>query len=239
MKAFLLSTDPGTRLHPLADQTPKFLQPACGKSPLHQWLENLEKHGINEVLVNTRLPHEKIDVSQRHWTGGRTKISIFHEPGHLGNAGVILANKNWAAGPNPFLILNGDKVSNANLGKMISFHCRHGYPLTLGVVRTKAPGGGGIEAGEDGIITALAAKPGRPRSDLAAAGVYIADHRIFDFFPEQKPLEFGPLDLGLHVIPNMVGNAKIYFIQDFSLDAGTSSAYEAAHALWKERSNDP
>jgi NDP-sugar pyrophosphorylase family protein len=239
MKAFLLSTDPGTRLYPAANETPRFLQPVCGKSPLHIWLENLEKHGIKEVLINTRLPHEKIDVFEGHRAACRTKVSVYHEPGHLGNAGVILANKNWVPGPSPFLILQGDNVTGANLGKMISFHCAHGLPLTLGVLRTQIPGRGGIEVEEDGMVTALTPKPGYPRSNLAAAGVYIADHRIFDFFPEEKPLESGPLDLGLHVIPNMVGKMKVYFVQDFSLDAGTSSAYEAAHALWKERSNDP
>jgi mannose-1-phosphate guanylyltransferase len=240
MKAFLLSTDPGSRLYPLAEETPKFLQPACGKSSLHIWLENLEKHGIEEVLVNTRVPCEKIEVFQGQRAGGRTKISVCHEPYQLGSAGIILANKYRVAGPGPFLILNGDNLPNANLGKMISYHCGHGLPLTLGVVRTEDPGRCGIiEAAEDGVVTGLAEKPGPQKSNLAAAGVCIADYRIFDFFPEKKPLEFGPLDLGLHVIPNMVGKMKIYCIQDFALDPETSSAYEVAHALWRERSNYP
>jgi NDP-sugar pyrophosphorylase family protein len=204
------------------------------------WLEHLEKQGVEEVLINTRLPHEKIEAFQGDWTGAQTKISVFQELEHLGSAGVILANKDWVAGPEPFLILHCDKPTNANIGKMISFHCQHGFPLTLGVVKTQAPVcRGAVEAEEDGTVTALAEMSWCPKSNFAAADIYVADFRIFDFFPEEKPLESGPLDLGLHVIPKMVGNMKIYCIQDFTLDAGTSSAYEAAHALWKERSDDP
>ncbi len=103
MKAFLLFTDPWTGLYPLAEETPKFLQPVCGKSSLHIWLENLEKHGIEEVLVNTRVPYEEIEVFQGQWAGGRTKISVFHEPDHLGSAGIILANKDWVAAQGLFL----------------------------------------------------------------------------------------------------------------------------------------
>jgi NDP-sugar pyrophosphorylase family protein len=201
------------------------------------WLENLEKHGIEEVLVNTSLPHEKIESLQ---AVGQPKVSVFHEPGHLGSGGIILANKNWVAGPGPFLIVNRDNLTNANLAKMISFHCRHGLPVTLGVVRMQDPGRcGTVEAGEDGIVTALAEKPGGPKPGLAAAGVYVADRRIFDFFPEKKPSGLSPLDLERHVIPNMVGKMKVYFLQELALDDGTSSAYEAARALWRERSTVP
>ena len=93
-----------------------------------------------------------------------------------------------------------------------------------------------FDAGEDGTVTAFAAKPRQPGPGLADSGVYMTDYRIFDFFPEKKPLEFGPLDLELHVIPNMVGKMKIYFIQDLALDTGTSHAYEVALGLSGHRS---
>jgi NDP-sugar pyrophosphorylase family protein len=93
------------------------------------WLENLEKHGIEEVLVNTR-SREKIEVFSEKCTGW-TKISVFHELEQLGNAGIILANRDWIAGTGPFLNLNGDHLIDVNLGRMVTFHCGHGLPFTL------------------------------------------------------------------------------------------------------------
>ncbi len=238
MKAFLLSAGLGTRLRPLTDKVPKCLLPVCGKPLLQIWLENLEKHGIDEVLINTHWLHEKFEVFLRKWREGQTKISVCYEPVLLGSAGTLLANRGWVDGAQPFLILNGDNLTNVNLGKMISFHCGHGLPFTLGVFRAEDPRRCGIaEAGEDGIVTAFVEKPENPKSDLAAAGVYVADCRIFDFFPEKKPLKSEALDLGFHLIPNLAGKMKIYPIRDFLMDIGTPQAYESAQGLWMERNN--
>lgn len=238
MKAFLISDEFGTRLNPPAGETPACVRPAGGRSRLHTWLEHLERHGIEEVLVNFRPPGEQVEVFMEDAVKGRTKISVYHEYDRLGNAGIVLANRSWVAGSGPFLILNGDVLTGVNLGAMISFHCRHGLPLTLGVV-----GAGGrsrrrafIETEEDGTVTAFS-QNGCGEPNFAEAGVYIADRRIFDFFPARKTLEFRPLNLWRHVVPNMLGRMKTYFIQEFSpLDIGTSHAYEAAHALWRQRS---
>jgi mannose-1-phosphate guanylyltransferase len=53
MKAFLLSAGYGTRLKPLTNNIPKCLVPICGKPLLAWWMDLFEKHGINEVLINT------------------------------------------------------------------------------------------------------------------------------------------------------------------------------------------
>jgi len=116
---------------------------------------------------------------------------------------------------------------------MLAFHRQHGMPFTLGVFKTEIPSQCGIaEVGEDGVVKGFVEKPQTPKSNLAAAGVYIADERIFDFFPNSEPSP-SPLDLGFHVIPKLVGRMKAYLI-DFLIDIGTLESYKKACELWKE-----
>ena len=59
---------------------------------------------------------------------------------------------------------------------------------------------------------------------MAAAGVYVADQRLFDFFPADAA-SVTPLDLGFHVIPNLVGNMMAYSIEESLIDIGTPETY--------------
>ncbi len=239
LKAFLLSAGLGTRLRPLTNETPKCLLPINGKQLLQIWLEHLPKHGINEVLVNTHWHHEKVEAFLEKWQNNHLRVVTFYEPELLGSAGTLLANKDWVVEGEPFFILYGDNLTNVNLTKMLAFHRQHDLPFTLGVFRTAHPMECGIaEVDDDGVVTRFVEKPEQPKSDLAAAGIYIADRRIFQFFPEMKFASgittSSPLDLGFHIIPRLVGIMKACFIQEFLLDIGTPESYEKAQILWDE-----
>jgi hypothetical protein len=101
----------------------------------------------------------------------------------------------------------------------------------------KAPiGCGVVEVTEDDLVTAFVEKPENPKSDLAAAGIYVTDRRLFDFFPEMGPnwqnSAYQPLDLGYHVIPRLVGQMKVFRINDFLMDIGTLDRYQQAQVSW-------
>ena len=156
------------------------------------------------------------------------RVRLFYEKDLLGSAGTLLANKEWVADGRPFFILYGDNLTNVDLRRMYEFHLGHGLPFTLGVFRAERPEACGIaEIDKKGVVTAFVEKPENPMSDLAAAGVYVADWRIFDSFPSVEA-SHNPLDLGFHVIPRLIGKMKAYHIKEFLMDIGTVEAYEKA-----------
>ena len=233
LKAFLLAAGIGTRLRPLTNDIPKCLLPIGGKPLLQIWLEHLCKHGIDEVLISTHWHHEKVEEFLKRCCEYPLNVLTFHEPELLGSAGTLLANKDWVAEGQPFFILYGDNLTNVNLSEMLAFHRQHGMPFTLGVFKTKTPSQCGIaEVGEDGAVRSFVEKPENPKSNLAAAGVYVADRKIYDFFPQEGG-SLKPLDLGFHVLPNLVGRMKAYFI-DFLMDIGTPESYEKAQNAWRK-----
>jgi mannose-1-phosphate guanylyltransferase len=162
-------------------------------------------------------------------------VRLFFEPELLGSAGTLLANRERVADGQPFFILYGDNLTDLNLLKMDEFHHQHEWPFTLGVFKSDEPERCGIaEIDDNGVVVDFVEKPKNPKSNLAAAGIYVADQRIFDFFP-QNPELIRPLDLGIHVLPNPVGNMKAYFIEEFLMDIGTPDSYEKAQAIWSRK----
>lgn len=237
LKAFLLAAGLGTRLKPLTDEVPKCLLPIGGKPLLEIWLERLARQGFDEVLVNTHWHHQAVEAFLETWHDDHLRVRPFYEPKLLGSGGTILANRHWVEDGLPFFIIYGDNLTNADLRKIFEFHQGHGLPFTLGVFRSKTPEQCGIaEVAEDGLVTGFVEKPREPKSDLAAAGIYVADQRIFPFFPKMEP-KCGPgpslpLDLGFHVLPRLTGLMKAYLINEFLVDIGTLSQYEQAQLSW-------
>lgn len=162
------------------------------------------------------------------------EVGLFYEKELLGSAGTLLANKDWVGDDEPFFILYGDNLTDVNLTDMLSFHREHGSPFTLGVFKAWEPSQCGIaEIDQDSVVIDFVEKPENPKSNLAAAGIYVADQRLFEYFPSEEN-SLRPLDFGYHVIPNLVGNMKAYFIQEFLMDIGTPESYEKAQIIWPQ-----
>jgi mannose-1-phosphate guanylyltransferase len=236
-QAFLLAAGVGSRLEALTRETPKCLLPIQGKPLLQIWLELLRSQNVTKVLLNTHWLHEQVEAFVTRWQEQNPipRVTLFHEPVLLGSAGTIVANRHWVAPANPFLILYADNLTDVPVGRLVDRHVRHGLPFTLGVFRTAYPTQCGIaEIGPDDRVIGFEEKPAHPKSDWAAAGVYVADDRIYDAFPpSQKSGE--SLDFGFHVIPKLLGKMEAYYIHDFLMDIGTPEAYQQAVTAWQGR----
>jgi len=236
MKAFLLAAGLGTRLRPLTDKIPKCLVPINGKSLLLIWLELCQHHGITEVLINTHHLAEQVNEFIENHKSKFQFLTIrqTHEPVLLGSAGTLIANRKFVENESLFLILYVDNLTNANLTELIKFHHRHGDLFTMGLFRTDNPTSCGIaELDGNGKVISFVEKPQKPKSNLAAAGVYVASPKIFRFFKKGQREDFGRrLDLGFHILPKLVGHMYGYLINEFLLDIGDMESYQKAQREW-------
>jgi mannose-1-phosphate guanylyltransferase len=235
LKTFLLVAGRGERMRPLTDTIPKCLLPINGIPLLQIWLEHLERSGIDEVLINTHWLHGMVEEFVERWASRHKniKITLFHESTLLGSAGTLLANRKWV-GSNPFFIIYGDNLTQLNLQNMLAVHKKSGLPLTIRIYKGADPKRAGIVCiGENDIVTDFEEKPDTPKSDLGAGAIYVADSRIFDFFPGPNEVATGGvLDLSYHVLTRMAGHMKAYESGEFSMDIGTFAAYEKAQRLY-------
>jgi mannose-1-phosphate guanylyltransferase len=227
MKAFLLAGGLGTRLRPLTDTTPKCLLPIRGTPLLQLWFALCRTYGITELLINLHSHGAVVRkfIEENH---GNLKVTLFEEPELRGSAGTIRANCEWVRNEQAFWIFYADVLTTANLAKMLDIHRNCGQLATIGVYQVADPSRCGIvQLDESGIVTHFVEKPQTPVGNLAFSGLMLSAPTLLDYIPEKFPV-----DLGFHVLPNLVGKMAAYTINDYLIDVGTLETYETAQATW-------
>ena len=227
MKAVLLAAGLGTRLRPLTDHTPKCLVEVGGTTLLDRWLDALADAGVDEVLVNV---HHLADQVGSHTArrGDRPRLRIVHERELLGSAGTLRANHAFVDSEELFLAVNADNLTDFDVQHLVKAHREGGAPATVAAFHAEDPTQCGVLEVRDGLMVGFEEKPQRPRGHLANAGMYA-------FHPGVLRLVEGPtpLDLGHHLLPRLVGRARVVEIGEAYLrDIGSPEALERARADW-------
>jgi len=227
MKAFLLAGGLGSRLRPLTDSTPKCLLPVQGIPLLQIWFDIFRQYNIDEVLINV---HSHGDAVRRfiddHKDG--LKVRLFEENTLLGSAGTVLANREWVNKERSFWIFYADVLTTTNLNQMLTLHNSQGQIATIGVYEVPDPSRCGIvQVNEQGVVLDFVEKPKAPAGNLAFSGLMLATPALLNFIPDNCPV-----DLGFHVLPQIVGRMAAYRIPDFVIDIGTLETYRIAQQSW-------
>lgn len=227
MKAFLLAAGNGTRLRPLTDALPKCLVPINGVPMLNIWLDLCRRAGIEEILLNLHAHAGVVRDSLAGMTDG-LKVHAVEEPILLGSAGTLLANRDWIASEPYFWVLYADVLTNADLGKMLRYHCEVDSSITLGLTQVEDPSRCGVATFDNrSIITEFVEKPANPNSNWAFSGIMLAAPKALDVL--HKP---PPCDIGFDLLPQMLGRMRAYPISEYLLDIGTMENYELAQRTW-------
>lgn len=121
----------GTRLRPHTEYCPKSMLPVGGKPMLEHIIERAKAEGFKSfVLAVHYLGHlieEYFDDGDR-W---QVHINYLREESPLGTAGAIgLLNPQPEA---PFVVTNGDVLTDIRYGELLDFHCRHEAAATMAV----------------------------------------------------------------------------------------------------------
>src|SRR5437879_12831 len=132
MKAMVLAAGLGTRLRPLTETLPKPLLPVAGR-PILEWnLLLLKRHGITEAIIN--LHHLGDQIVRALGDGARfgLRLAYSHEPTLQGNSGGIKTAAHFLM-DGPFLVHNGDTLSECDLTALIAAHRASAALATLAV----------------------------------------------------------------------------------------------------------
>ncbi len=231
MKAFLLAAGYGTRLKPLTDTIPKCMVPIHGQPMLGWWFDLFRSHGVTEVLVNTHYLPETVRGYLKAYNDRNTGLRAYetYEPVLLGSGGTVRGNRDFVRGEKDFLICYADNLTDADLTAFRLCHERHQAPLTMALFHTNQPSQCGIASLDvQGRIVRFEEKPANPKSDLANAGLYIANQQIFDFMDPQKET----LDFGKDVLPKLVGEMVGWPVEGYLIDMGTPENLSRANGEW-------
>jgi len=241
LKAVVLAGGFGTRLRPLSCTKPKLLFPIGNKPALDWAIEKLAKSGIKEVILAVNY---MADAFVKYYNlKQKPKISFSKDtvisststqfPRPLGTGGPIKNAESLIGHNEPFLVLNGDVLTNINYAELIRKHKINKEAIaTIALHRVEDPSRYGVaELAEDNHLSRFVEKPSREKapSNLINAGIYVLEPEIFDYIPSGKKVS-----IEREVFPKLAEEGKL-FGHDFVglwIDIGKPEDYLKANSLW-------
>jgi dTDP-glucose pyrophosphorylase len=121
----------GTRLRPHTDNCPKPLLPVAGKPILEHIINRAKAEGFSRFVLAVHYLGQMIE--DYFGDGERLQVGInyLREQSPLGTAGALgLLNPTPDA---PFVVTNGDVITDIHYGDLLDFHVRHGASATMAV----------------------------------------------------------------------------------------------------------
>ncbi len=184
MKGLILAGGFATRLRPLSCSKPKLLFPIVGVPLIDFMIPWLMSGGVVETILAVNHLSERLrqEIGEER-LGSKVFLSVESEP--LGTAGPIRLAQERLMGNGPFVVANGDIVSNIDLKKMIEEHHRSSAIATIALVSVKDQrqfGSVAVEA--DGQISKFEEKKQEGSgSGLVNAGIYVLSEEVMDYVP--------------------------------------------------------
>jgi len=223
--AVIMAGGKGTRLAPLTDETPKPMLTVAGRPILERLILHVVSYGIQRVFLSVNFLSEQ--VKEHFGDGSRHGCQIEYleetagEP--LGTAGSLSLLPQLPI--HPVIVLNGDLVTQVELGQMLDCHEQNDCYATLGIRPYVHQIPFGCVTVRDGEVISFDEKPKSVTSISAGINVLSPD-AIADV-----PRRFFPMtELFEHAFKQRK-TLKSFLIEDDWVDVGHVGEYQKANGL--------
>lgn len=229
MKALILAGGLGTRLRPLTYRWPKPLLPVANRPHLEHIFDLLAAHGVREVVLLTSYMLGAFDAAIRRAAERGLEVEVAVEDQPLGTAGAVRNAAELVAGET-FFVVNGDILTDADLGELVGLHRRRDAVATLLLTPVEDPSAFGVvPTDEHGRVLGFIEKPPRDQapSNLINAGVYVFEPEVLERIPAgevfsaERELFPGMVQAGMRMFAFHLGS--------YWLDIGTPASYLRAN----------
>lgn len=229
MKALLLAGGFGTRLRPLTLTRPKPLLPVYNRPHIAHVFDLLMTHGVREAVLLTSYLAATFDYLVEEAAGRGMDLEVSQEREPLGTAGA-LRNAEAFVRDETFLVVNGDVLTDADVGGLVDFHLTKGAEATILLTPVDDPSiYGVVPTDPEGRVTAFVEKPppGEAPTNLINAGIYVLEPSVLDRIPPGEPWS-----IERATFPELVaGGARLYATpsESYWIDIGTPEKYLQAN----------
>jgi NDP-sugar pyrophosphorylase family protein len=237
VKGIILAGGEGTRLRPLTLLTPKPAVPVLDRPFLRHQIEFLGRVGIREIVFSLAYKPGRIQEALGPSDGRRIHYLVEDPP--LGTGGAV---KNAEALlDETTVVLNGDILTDVDLGAVLALHRRTGASATLVLTPVPNPSAYGlVEADEKGRIRRFIEKPSPSEitTDTINAGIYVIEK------PALALMEPGVnLSIERRFFPALIARGDTVMAhvhRGYWIDIGTPQKYLEVHRdILRERFHVP
>lgn len=230
MKAVIQCGGKGTRLRPHTSVLPKPLMPIGARPVLELVLKWLRRNGIREVFVTTGYLGHLIRSVCGDGDQWNMRITYTQEIEPLGTIGPLSLLRDQLDAP--FLVLNGDVLTDLNLNQFINSHRKRNAAITIATATRTMKMDFGVIDETDGRVNGFREKP--DVSHLVSMGIYCMNPTVLERVPSGVP--FGFDDLMLQMLDD--GDAvNVFKHNGLWLDIGRVEDFLKAQDVgWDEQS---
>ncbi|MEA1993513.1 MAG: NDP-sugar synthase [Euryarchaeota archaeon] len=216
MKGLILCGGKGTRMRPLTYTVPKILLPVNNIPILNYQLDLLKD--CDKVILATNHLTEKI--GRYIHDNDYKNVIINKEKEFLGTAGAIKYAEEFF--DDPFIVLNGDIITSANVEKLMIFHRETEALATMALHAMEDPSSYGVVRCEKRKIVEFREKPKDTSHQLINAGLYVIDPELLEYVEKDKKVS-----MEREIFPQLVAEGKLcgYPLKNSWLDTGTPENY--------------
>jgi mannose-1-phosphate guanylyltransferase len=230
VKAVVLVGGEGTRLRPLTYTTPKQLLPVVEVPLLERVLAHLATVGVQEAILSLGYRPDAFVSAYPDATAAGVRLSYAVEPEPLDTAGAIRFAAVHGGVDDTFVAVNGDVLTDLDIGALVAYHRRHDALATLHLTAVDDPSRFGVVPTDaDGRVLAFVEKPppGHAPTNLINAGTYVLEPRVLEHIPAGRRVS-----IEREVFPELAVSGSVYGFasEAYWLDAGTPEAYLRAQS---------
>jgi mannose-1-phosphate guanylyltransferase len=226
VQAVILVGGEGTRLRPLTSGTPKPIVTFVDRPFMGFMLQWLARHGVADVIMCCGFLATKVREVLGDGSAFGVRLRFVEEPEPRGTAGALKFAEDLL--DDRFLMLNGDVLTDVDVGAQVRQHERTGAVGTLGLVPVEDPSAYGLVLLDDERrVTGFLEKPGPDQlrdvdSYLISAGIYVLERSVLDLIPPDRPVS-----IEREVWPRLVGHGLYGYAAQgaYWLDIGTPDRY--------------
>jgi len=216
----LMAGGRGERLRPLTDTCPKPLLRVGGKPILERILETFLAQGFRNFYISVNY---KAEMVESHFGDGSkfgACITYLREDKPLGTAGALALLPQFEL---PFLVMNGDLLTNVNFAHLLEFHAEQEAVGTMCVrdYTTQIPFG--VVRAEGHRLLCIDEKPSR--TVFVNAGIYALSPQVPQLLPPGEAYDMPRL---FEAIVASNQKAAVFPVRDAWLDIGRMDDFERA-----------
>ena len=229
MRAVVLVGGRGTRLRPLTETLAKPLLPVVEVTIIERVLAHLAGHGIDEVVLSMGYQPDGFLAAFPQGRAAGVALHYAIEPEPLDTAGAIRFAALDAGIDETFVVVNGDVLTDHDLGALVAFHQSAGAEATLRLTPVEDPSRFGVVVvDEDGLVRLFVEKPppGTSPSNLVNAGTYVLEPRVIDRIEGGRRVS-----VERDTFPAIVADGRLFALSSdaYWLDLGTPASYLRAN----------
>lgn len=221
--AVVLAGGKGTRLQPFTHVLPKPLLPIEERPILDVVLSRLAAGGCHRVTIAVGYLGHLIEIYCGDGERWSLELGYFHEDSPLGTVGALGLLP--GLGSDPFIVMNGDVLSDISFAELIAGHAQTGAELTIASFQRRVRDELGIiEAGDDDRVIAYHEKP--EHEYLVSMGIYVVSPSAVELITRGERMDFPDLVAALLAADRHV---HVHRHDGYWLDLGRPDDYQRAN----------